>query len=114
MSFVSNWKQWFGLSSTDVKDTPEGRYMALQEASGAKHKEEEDVTLKLKRRLPPRCAGCKRFMGKNEGMHILLSSKDWKLHTKCLERIVDRYLANGEVLDLTTGEIHKLEEVENQ
>lgn len=109
------WRQWFGLTeSAEVSDTPEGRYAALQEASGARHRSDTEVELKLKKKLPPRCVGCKRFMSKDEGMHILISG-DWNLHTKCFERVVDRYLENGEVIDLTTGKVHKIDlEEENQ
>jgi len=107
------WRRWFGLNEPEtIADTPEGRYQALQEASGSRHKSNTEAELKLKTKLPPRCVSCKRFMGKNEGMHILISG-DWKLHTKCFERVVDKYLENGEVIDLTTGDVHKLEEVDD-
>lgn len=115
MSFIPNvWRKWFGFTEDgdEVRDTPEGRYQALQEASGSKALYDEDnkyKKLELKKKLPPRCVKCKQFMGKNAGMHIMITT-DWRLHTACFERVVDHYIERGETIDLTTGEITKLEE----
>jgi hypothetical protein len=115
VSIISNTlRLWFGIGDststpvTEPEATPAGRYTALQEASGSLDKDVE-LKLKIRKRLPPRCIGCKRFMGKNEGMHIYID-ESWKLHIKCFANVIDQHIAKGELLDLTTCGIHKLVE----
>jgi hypothetical protein len=72
--------------------------------SGSRHKDFDK--LQLKRKQAPRCAKCKRFMGHDDGMYILISS-DWRVHIHCFSTVLERHFENGEVLDLTTGQIVK-------
>lgn len=112
----SLWRKIFsgGPSPTAVEDTPEGRCAELQAASGARTRSESDEPkLELKKKLPARCVVCKRFMSRSDGFYIYIDT-DWKLHTKCFEKLVDKHLEKGEVIDFTTGNIQQLLEVDEE
>ena len=47
-------------------------------------------------------------MGYSSGMYIMIA-EPWRLHISCFERVVEERFENGEVIDLTTGAIHKLD-----
>ena len=90
------------------EDYPE--HEQIQQAadeSGARHRHPDK--LHLKKKTAPKCAGCKRFMGYDDGMYIIISG-DWRVHIRCFSKILDRHFDNGEVIDLTTGQIVKLEQ----
>jgi len=79
---------------------------ALRTQSGSGHKEYKEpfqTTL-------PKCVSCKEDMGYDAGMHLMISSS-WKLHIACFYSVVDRHERNGEVIDLSTGTIHKKEDL---
>jgi hypothetical protein len=84
----------------------------VRDESGAGHRDDTYKKLSLKKPMPPRCAGCKRFMGYNDGMYIIVAG-DWRLHIKCFEKVVERHFEDGEVLDLTTGQIVKIDPEED-
>ena len=100
-----NWREWFVPPD---QDPPEHEQIeqAAQE-SGARHRQPNKLVLKKK--TAPKCAGCKRWMGYNDGMYVIISG-DWRVHIKCFSKILDRHFDNGEVIDLTTGQIIKLEQ----
>ena len=100
---VRNWHEWF----VEPSDTP--AHVSSDEAdimSGARHKDYDK--LELKRKQAPRCAKCKRFMGFNDGMFVIISG-DWRVHIRCFCEVLERHFENGEVIDLTTGNIMKVE-----
>ena len=94
------WREWFVRS----EETPayHDESTQVEVVSGAGHKDYDK--LELKKKLPPRCASCKQFMGHNSGMHILIST-DWRVHIHCFTKVLERHFENGEVIDLTTGNI---------
>ena len=80
----------------------------LRQQAGAGHRDEEQTLLKLKKKSPPRCAGCKRFMCYNDGMYIMVSG-DWRLHISCFEKVVEKHFEDGEIIDLDTGQIIRVD-----
>ena len=36
-------------------------------------------------------------------------AEPWRLHIKCFERVVEERFKAGEIIDLTTGAIHKVD-----
>ncbi len=103
---VRNWHDWF-VSHDDESRTP--THIANEEAdiaSGSHHKDYD--TLELKRKQAPRCAKCKRYMGFDDGMYIIIS-RDWRVHIRCFGDVLEQHFENGEVIDLTTGNIMKVE-----
>ena len=103
---VRNWHDWFMPEGTQE----EPAHISSDQAdivSGARHKDYDK--LELKRKQPPRCAKCKKYMGFNDGMYIILSG-DWRVHIRCFGEVLERHFEKGEVIDLTTGNIMKVEE----
>lgn len=99
-----NWREWF---VPPEEDTPSHQQNDEAEiASGARHKDYKK--LYLKKDQAPKCAGCKRFMGYNDGMYIMISG-DWRIHVSCFDKIVERHFEDGEVIDLSTGNIIKVD-----
>ncbi len=101
---MRNWRDWF-IEPDDEEATATSEAQIRIEA-GSGHLDEP---LRLKRKTPPRCARCKRWMGYNDGMYIMITT-DWRVHIKCFNEVIERHYENGEVIDLTTGTIVKLEE----
>jgi hypothetical protein len=106
---TSNWRDWFvppdeEISAVQVEDD-------IRTASGSGHKG-EDTALHLRKKMPPRCASCKKFIGFNTGMHLMISS-DWRVHIHCFAEVLERHYEQGEVIDLTTGSIRRVEEFED-
>jgi len=99
-----NWREWFISPSEDTPTHEQAEEADIQ--SGAQHKDFDK--LQLKKPTPPRCASCKRFMGYSDGMYIIVSG-DWRLHISCFETVVERHFEDGEVIDLTTGQIVKVD-----
>jgi hypothetical protein len=81
--------------------------------SGVGHRDENFNKLSLQRELPPRCAKCKRWMGYNDGMYIIISG-DWRVHIRCFATILERNFKNGEAIDLSTGNIIEVDTLENK
>ena len=83
------WREWL------IDNTPEdpNTYHDVMEASGSSHKSEDKKEFKIKK-LPPRCLYCKKFMGRNEGMHVFVNW-DWKLHIKCFAKLEDELEAES-------------------
>jgi hypothetical protein len=46
-------------------------------------------------------------MSYDDGMYIMISG-DWRLHIKCFEEVVEKHYEDGEVIDLTTGQVVKV------
>ena len=84
------WREWL-LNTPEDPDI----YQNIMEESGSSHMPEEKKDIKKPRQLPPRCLYCKKFMGKNEGMHIFISW-DWKLHIKCFKKLEEQLEAEEE------------------
>jgi hypothetical protein len=106
---VSNWREWFippeeEVPAQQVEDE-------IRIVSGAGHQEEHKLHHPPKK-VPPRCASCKKFIGFNTGMHLMISS-DWRVHIHCFAEVLERHYKDGEVIDLTTGSIRKVEEFED-
>jgi hypothetical protein len=106
---IRNWREWF-VPPEDVASEASELDQARVE-SGAGHIDDNFKKLSLKRKLPPRCAKCKRWMGFDDGMYIIISG-DWRVHVNCFSEVLERHFDNGEVLDLTTGNIVKAEEAD--
>ena len=104
---VRNWHDWFVPPDTDEYRQPaHATNDEVDIVSGARHKDYDK--LDLKRKQAPRCAKCKKYMGFNDGMYIMVSS-DWRIHIRCFGEVLERHFENGEVIDLTTGNIVQVE-----
>ncbi|KKK88856.1 hypothetical protein LCGC14_2738950 [marine sediment metagenome] len=95
------WREWF--VPPDEQDTEAEQLDQVRQQSGTGNRDEE-FSLSLKKKTAPRCAGCKRFMGYDDGMYIIVSGP-WRLHISCFSKVVEKHFEDGEILDLTTGEI---------
>ena len=102
---LNNWREWFVPPEDD--DPAHQIEEDIRLLAGSGHKG-DDSLLKLKKKLPPRCASCKKFVGFHTGMHIMIN-QDWRIHIECFERVLERHFKDGEVIDLTTGIIHKVD-----
>ena len=102
---IQSWREWFIPEDGEI--TPIEEEEAVRNASGAGHQGEEK-TLKLKKRTPPRCAACKKFIGFDTGLHLMISH-DWRVHVSCFDSVLERHFENGEVINLSTGEICKVD-----
>ena len=100
---IRNWRDWF-VPDDHTPAHEQGEVAEI--TSGARHKDYD--SLQLKRRTPPRCAKCKKFMGFGDGMFIIISG-DWRVHIHCFGEVLERHFEHGEVIDLTTGNIVKVE-----
>jgi hypothetical protein len=103
---MRNWREWF--IPPDDEDIP--LHQAEDEVrliAGSGHRG-EDNPLVLEKKMPPRCASCKRFMGHDTGMHIMIS-RSWRIHIECFSAVLERHYEEGEVIDLTTGAICKVD-----
>jgi hypothetical protein len=100
---VRNWREWFVDPGEEepLHQTEDD----IRIVSGAGHQEDNKLHL-LPKALPPRCAKCKRFIGFDTGMHVMITHK-WRVHVKCFAEVVERHLEQGESIDMTTGEIVK-------
>ncbi len=98
---VRNWREWF-LAPDGTPEHSQNEQADIE--SGLRHREYDE--LQLKRKQPPRCTKCKRFMGHDDGMYIIISG-DWRVHIRCFGEVLERHFEQGEVIDLTTGNIVK-------
>ena len=106
---MRNWREWFVPpdETADPGDTEYQRMEQAADASGARNRF-EDQKLELKSREQPRCVSCRKFMGYSSGMYIMIA-EPWRLHISCFERVVEERFEAGEVIDLTTGQIHTID-----
>ena len=102
---LRNWREWFVPEEENTPSLEEET--AIRNVSGAGHQGEEQ-TLKLKKQTPPRCAACKRFIGFETGLHLIIS-QDWRIHVSCFSSVLERHYQNGEVINLSTGEICRVD-----
>jgi hypothetical protein len=102
---VQNWREWF--IPPDEEDPAHQVEDDIRTASGSGHRADDKV-LHLRKALPPRCASCKKFIGYDTGMHLMISS-DWRVHIHCFAEVLERHYEQGEVIDLTTGQIRQLD-----
>ena len=111
---MRNWQEWFVPpdETEDPSDTEFTRAEAAADAAGSRNRY-VDRPLDLKKRPRPRCVSCRKFMGFKSGMYILINDP-WRLHISCFEKIVEERFLEGEVIDLTTGAIHKLDPEEEE
>lgn len=107
---MRNWQEWFQPPSENDNpaDTEQARLDALRIQSGSGHRDENF-------KPPPdenvaKCVACKEDMGFEAGMHLMISS-DWKLHINCFYAVIEKHFEDGEVIDLTTGNIHKRDDI---
>ncbi len=107
---MRNWHEWF-IPHEDEVPVHQSED-EVRTVSGAGHRS-EDRLLHLRKKLPPRCARCKQFMGYNSGMHIMLT-QEWRVHIKCFCEVVERHLEEGEVIDLTNGTICKIDDFDEE
>ena len=110
---MRTWREWFvpPEDTDDPNDTPLSRVQELADLSGSGPILDEQF--ELKKRPVPRCVSCKKFMGYSSGMYIMIGDP-WRLHISCFDRVVEKKFKDGEVIDLTTGAIVKLDpEAEN-
>jgi hypothetical protein len=106
---VRNWREWFVPPEDVVSEASEMDQVSIE--SGAGHRSDNFKKLLLLRKSPPRCAKCKRYMGYDDGMYIIISG-DWRVHIRCFGDVLERHFEKGEVLDLTTGNIVPTEETD--
>jgi hypothetical protein len=100
---VKSWRDWF-IPPDGVVGHAQNELADVE--SGSRHKDYD--TLQLKRKQAPRCATCKRWMGHDDGMYILLDA-EWRIHMHCFSKVVEQHYEDGEVIDLTTGNIMQRE-----
>lgn len=101
---LKSWREWFISPDSD----PEAEFDANEVArveSGTGHR---DGPVKLKRKLPPRCAKCRKFMGHNDGMYVLLTA-EWRVHINCFNDVLQRHFDLGEAIDFETGCVVKVD-----
>ena len=98
---VRNWHDWF-VEPTEAETPDHVTNDEVDIMSGSRHKDYD--SLDLKRSQAPRCAKCKRFMGYDDGMYIIISG-DWRVHIRCFSEVLEQHFEKGEVIDLTTGNI---------
>jgi hypothetical protein len=106
---VRNWQEWFAppAENDNPADTEQARLDALRVQSGSGHRDENFKRPEVVR--TPRCVSCQEAMDYNDGMHIMIST-DWKLHISCFYSVIERHFEEGEVIDLTTGNVHKIDD----
>jgi len=106
---MTNWQEWFVPpdETDDPADTESSRREAAAEAAGSRNRYVDEM-LYTKPKPRPRCVSCRKFMGYSSGMYIMIADP-WRLHISCFERVVEERFEQGEVIDLTTGTIHKLD-----
>lgn len=104
---ASNWHEWFVPPRSD--DDPPTHVIEddVRGVSGSGHRE-ACKSPRLRHKLPPRCASCKRFIGYDTGLHLMISS-EWRIHISCFSEVLERHYEDGEVIDLTDGRIRKIE-----
>jgi hypothetical protein len=98
---VRYWHEWFVIPEDE--EPIHQSEAEIRIVAGAGH-QEDDKPLHLRKKLPPRCAKCKQFMGFNSGMHLMIT-QEWRVHIKCFVKVVEEHLEDGEVIDLATGQI---------
>ena len=104
---IKNWREWF-VPPEEVSSEAEQLDQAMIE-SGTGHRDENFKKVSLKKSSPPRCAGCKKYMGHNDGMYILVSG-DWRIHIRCFAKVLEKHFKAGELIDLTTGQVVSVDE----
>jgi hypothetical protein len=105
---VRNWREWFVPSEEVIAEASEMDQARVE--SGAGHREDNLKSVRSQK-MPPRCAKCKKFMGYEDGMYIIISG-DWRVHIRCFGNVLERHFEQGEVIDLTTGTIVPAEETD--
>ena len=105
---MSSWREWFvpPEDTEDPADTEHSRRMAAAYVAGSSTTD-GDLLLSTKK-VQPRCVSCKEFMGYSSGMYIMIADP-WRLHISCFSKVVEERFEQGEIIDLTTGTIHKLD-----
>ena len=103
---MTTWQEWFVPPDETDAPTEYSRTEAAAEASGSRNKYVDQI-LDVKKKPQPRCVSCRKFMGYSSGMYIMIADP-WRLHISCFERVVEERFEQGEVIDFTTGTIHKL------
>ena len=101
-----NWKEWF-VPPEDTDTEAQQLEQARQESGTGSR--DEAFSLTVKKKQAPRCAHCHRFMGYDDGMYIIVTGA-WRLHIRCFEKVVEKHFKDGEVIDLTTGQIVSIHE----
>jgi hypothetical protein len=106
---VGNWREWFvppdGSTSTEAEQMDQVRV-----DSGAGHRDEDNFRKRAIFNDPPKpkCVSCQATMSYDDGMYIMISG-DWRLHITCFEEVIERHFEDGEVIDLTTGQVIKVD-----
>jgi hypothetical protein len=104
---VRNWREWFvppepdGGSACEVEDD-------VRSIAGSGHRNSIKPP-HLRDNTTPRCASCQEPVDFDTGMHLLITS-EWRIHIACFAEVLERHYEDGEVIDLTTGTIRKIEE----
>ena len=104
---MRNWTEWFVPPDETDAPTEYSSQEEAAEASGSRNRYVDQI-LNVKPKPQPRCVSCRKFMGYSSGMYIMIADP-WRLHISCFERVVEERFEQGEVIDLTTGAIHKLD-----
>ncbi len=101
---MKNWREWFVSPEDEPSASQQEDEIRIE--SGAGHQER---SLHPPKKIPPRCASCKKFVGFDTGMHLMISS-EWRIHISCFADVLEQHFEDGEVIDLTTGAIYKVDE----
>ena len=101
-----NWREWFvppeeEPACHEVEDD-------VRVTAGSGHRT-AGKALHLRKKLPPRCASCKQFIGFDTGLHLMIST-NWRIHVSCFASVLERHYEDGEVIDFTTGAIHRVDD----
>ncbi len=102
---MRNWREWFITleDETPAYETEDD----IRVVSGAGHMG-EDNTLRIPKKLPPRCATCKKLVGFDTGMHLMITGQ-WRVHVSCFAEVLERHYKDGELIDFTNGAIRKID-----
>ena len=92
------------------QDTDAEQLEQARQQAGAGHRD-ESIELIIRKKQTPKCAVCKRWMGYDDGMYIIVSGP-WRLHIKCFDKVVEERFEAGEILDMETGLIVDIDNTE--
>ena len=107
---VRSWRDWFVPPDDEGEVSEYQQGIDAADAAGSRNSS-SDPLLQLKPKTQPRCVSCKKYMGYSSGMYIMIGDP-WRLHISCFDKVVEEKFEEGEVIDLTTGQIHNLNDRE--
>jgi hypothetical protein len=103
---VRNWREWF-VTPEEASEPLHALEDQVRDTAGSGHRC-EDRPFGIKKEPIPRCAKCKEPVDHGTGLHLMLTGQ-WRIHVSCFAEVLERHFEDGEVIDITTGCIRKVE-----